>query len=381
MQSMTTTPNRGIRSTPHTVLVATAAAARANVPLLLWGDPGEGKTAKLTADFAKWGFHPEVVNSSNRDNTDYLGLPVERDGQVHYSSFAWARRLADAPRGVLIADEFNCAEADVMKAQLRVIQERWVGEFKLPDSVAVVAIANPPSIAVDGIDLPAPIANRFMHVDWTTDLDDWFDGVLTDFRFYEPQPIDSLLGEGSEADKARVRGAVIAFLKSNPGMVKKIPTDPTLAGRAWPSKRSWTNAMAVLGELQPEDEDTALVVLAGCVGDAAAIEYMSWLQSQDLYDPQEVLANPNLPDYRNDRADRLFALMSSIRAYVQVRGDKATWQKGLAVLTACASGGKPDVAMPGARELLNSIPQGASIPQATRAAFTDLFNRSGRWAA
>ncbi len=46
---------------------------------------------------------------------------------------------------------------------LRILQEREVGELPLPATVALVATANPPAVAVDGWELPPPIANRLMH--------------------------------------------------------------------------------------------------------------------------------------------------------------------------------------------------------------------------
>jgi len=70
------------------------------------------------------------------------------------------------------------------------------------------------------------------------------------------------------------------------------------------------------------------------------------------------------------------------------RGDKTTWDKGVAVLVACARGGfggertgpgKPDVATPGARTLFNNMPKGAKVSMAARDAFATILARTGRW--
>jgi hypothetical protein len=51
------------------------------------------------------------------------------------------------------------------------------------------------------------------------------------------------------------------------------------------------------------------------------------------------------------------------------------------VLVDCAAAGRPDLAYPGGRSLLNAIPEGAKCPRAAVEAFADLMRRSGRWAS
>jgi len=42
---------------------ALAAAIRANVPVLVWGQPGTGKTAVLNEYGASWGYHVETIGT------------------------------------------------------------------------------------------------------------------------------------------------------------------------------------------------------------------------------------------------------------------------------------------------------------------------------
>ncbi|WP_205759916.1 hypothetical protein [Arthrobacter sp. PAMC25564] len=51
---------------------------------------------------------------------------------------------------------------------LRVVQDRYVGDTKLNDSVSIVALMNPIETTVDAYDLPAPMANRMMHLKWAS---------------------------------------------------------------------------------------------------------------------------------------------------------------------------------------------------------------------
>lgn len=359
---------------------ALAAGIAANVPTLIWGPPGVGKTSVLTSYGKAWGMHTETIIGSIREPSDFLGLPIEDAGVVRYTALAWAKRLADAERGLLILDELTTSSPMTIKALLRVTQEREVGEFTLPGSVSIVAAANPADTAVDGWDLPAPMANRFMHLDWQFPVADWITGLQNGFCNAPVPSLRDLLGHVTDADRARLRGTVAQFLSVHDAAVLKVPTDATLAGLAWPSRRSWTNAVAVASELDPADEEALLLVLRGCVGDAVAIDFMAWRVNHDLYDPRAVLADPSTVDWRGDRPDQLFVLTRSITALAMADGKARTWTQAMDALAYGADHGKPDVAMPGASQLLQAIPDGGKVKSEWRAAFAQIMTRSGRWA-
>ena len=373
---------------------AFAAGVRGNVPTVVWGDPGVGKTAKIGAYAAAWGFHTETVVGSIREASDFLGLPIEVDGEVRYSPPAFARRAADADRALINFDELTTSAPSVSKAMLRIFQEREVGELPLPATVALVAAANPPAVAVDGWELPPPIANRLMHLEWVFDADEWLTGVTTDFAHQVCPPLASMLGPGDDAAKARVRGAVTAYLRAHRDQINALPrverrgsgtsdtaaVDPQKASGAWPSPRSWTNAMAAMEQLHDGDEEARYLVVKGCVGEGAARSYLAWLASADLYDPEAVLADPAIVGWHGERPDKLFALLGSVTALAQSRGDRTTWEQAMAVMAAAAENGKADLAIPGTTALANRIPAGAVIPRRARDAFGELMTRR-TWAA
>ena len=117
------------------MLRALAAAIRANVPVLVWGQPGVGKTAYLETFGTRNAFQVETVVGSIREASDFLGLPIEVDGQVRYAPPSWAERLAKASKGLLFLDELTTAAPSVQRAMLRILQEREVGEMTLPPTV------------------------------------------------------------------------------------------------------------------------------------------------------------------------------------------------------------------------------------------------------
>jgi len=124
----------------------------------------------------------------------------------------------------------------------------------------------------------------------------------------------------------------------------------------------------------------------GCVGEGAAIEFMTWDQQHSLHDPEAVLNNPSIVEWSKERPDRLFALVNGVVAIVKMElaadsRNTKVWEKGMAVLVACAEGGKPDAAMPAARHLLAAKPSDAKLTEAMRDAFAPILTRMGRLTA
>lgn len=366
-------------STSHPMFRALAACIRANVPALVWGEPGEGKTAKLGASAAAWHRHLETVIGSVREATDFLGLPIEVDGTVQYAPLAWAHRLASAPSGLLYLGEFSTSAPSVQKAMLRVVQERWVGDQQLPDSVAIVADANPTASAVDGWDLAAPVANRFIHIDWHFDVQEWLRGVVVGFHNIPVAGLDTDLTTDVTSRRLVVASSITAFLRHRPTLVKPgPPSDPAQAGKAWCSPRSWTNAIEALSHLRPDDDEAAWIVLQGAVGEAATTEYVAWAATADLIDPRAAMNDPSSVDWAGARVDQLFALAHGVAAHSLVSGTRSDWDAAMGVLVAMDAHGKPDVAVNAAQVLFGQngrLREGLRAEH--RAAFGDLLERMG----
>ncbi|NYV78735.1 AAA family ATPase, partial [Streptomyces sp. UH6] len=141
-------------------LEALGLAVTANQPVLLWGEPGIGKSAGMEQLAAGLGCPLETVVASVHEPSDFAGLPIVGDDPattgVPMAPPDWAVRLARAGRGLLFLDELSSAPPAVQAALLRVVLERRVGSLVLPEPVRIVAAANPPSSAADGWHLSPP---------------------------------------------------------------------------------------------------------------------------------------------------------------------------------------------------------------------------------
>lgn len=356
----------------ETTVTVIDAAARAHVGVILWSNPGIGKSSVIRALAAADGVPMETLIGSQREPVDIAGWPMVDDGVVRLALPDWARNLLDANGGYLFLDELTTCSPSVRAAMLTVIQERMVGRVKLPDAVRIVAAANPPDCAAGGDDLDAPTANRFLHIEFEPTADEWLTGLRTNFASLPAS-------RAVAADVARLAeeiGALAAFIEARPNLRNRMPTVDEAAGRPWPSHRSWHSLARVLTHLRQDDTAAIAAAAMGLVGDGAGSEFVQWRASMDLPAVADVIADPSIVDWAGARPDRLWAVLSGVVAWASSKGTKDAWMTAWGPLVEAATHGAPDVAGAAARALSVAMPPGAKPPASARR-FKDVMIAAG----
>lgn len=338
----------------HEVERLVALTIQARVPVLLWGEPGVGKTSAVSAVADALGSHLEVVILSLREPTDIAGLPckTERGVELLAPHFVLAAQAA-AERGqssVVVFDELTTCRPDQQAAALRIIQEGVVGDQRLPEGTAIVAIANPPGSAADGWDLAAPAANRFCHVEWTLSAGDFATGMITGWAT-GPGSLPVLPPTWTELVplwQARVG----SFINARPALLHAMPESVDARGKAWPSPRTWDLAARLSAAAQAADApDLELTLVTGCVGEGAALEFAEWLAAGDLPDPEDLLAHPSA--FRVPRrGDIVFSVLGSVVAAVRSVPSEQRWNNAWQLLDAVVLAGQVDLAAEAAKLLI-----------------------------
>ncbi|MBB2944536.1 hypothetical protein FB565_004265 [Actinoplanes lutulentus] len=330
---------------PDVQLEALTLAVSADLPVLLWGEPGIGKTAALTHLADSLGLPLTTVIASVHEPSDFAGLPVVGDDPavqgVPMAPPDWAVRLARTGKGLLFLDELSTAPPAVQAALLRVVLERQVGALRLPPGIRIVAAANPRGSAADGWELSAPLANRFVHLQWAYDHDVVVRGLGGTWPRAGLPSLDA--GRLPEA-VALARRAVCGLLGARPKLVHQLPNTETRRGGPWPSPRSWEMALRLLAfaTAAGASREALSMVVRGAVGDGPGLELLAALDRLDLPDPEDLLADPAnavLPD----RGDLRQATLDAVVEAVRNRLERSRWDAAWDVLVRAVDTGAPDL--------------------------------------
>ncbi|MFJ7986106.1 AAA family ATPase [Streptomyces sp. NPDC096351] len=330
---------------PDDQLEALTLAVAADLPVLLWGEPGIGKTAALTRLAESLDLPLTTVIASVHEPSDFSGLPVVGDDPaeqgVPMAPPDWAVRLVREGRGLLFLDELSTAPPAVQAALLRLVLERRVGALRLPSAVRIVAAANPRASAADGWELSPPLANRFVHLQWTHDHDVVVRGLGGTWpRATLPRLDPELLPQAVDF----ARRAVCGLLATRPTLVHRLPGGEARRGGAWPSPRSWEMSLRLLAfaTAAGSSREVLSLLVRGTVGDGPGLELLAHLDRMELPDPEVLLADPagaELPE----RGDLRQAALDGVVSAVGARPEKARWEAAWALLARAAETGAPDL--------------------------------------
>ena len=341
------------------VLKAMGACVATRIPFLLWGEPGAGKTA-VVESAADSGWNVETLICSHYEPSDFAGLPIVNQGRVDLAPPQWAIRVAENPApSVVFFDEWTTASPAVQAAAHRPLTHGEVGSLRLPDRVSFGAAANPADVAAAGWELAAPTANRFVHLDWSLPLEVFTESLVTG---HWPRITVPSLGDGYPSRVAARRAQVAAFLAIRSGQLSSVPKDAASRGRAFPTPRTWDYVARLLAAVDPADGEAARLLVHGAIGGPTGHEYLAWLASLDLPDPEALLADPAGNLLVGLRPDRVHVALQGMLAAVSTRTTGERWKAGIAACARAAEVSGLDPAVPVVRSLLRIRPARTSLP-------------------
>jgi MoxR-like ATPase len=200
------------------------------------------------------------------DPVDLRGLPfLGSDGR---SKWATPEFLPQNGSGILFLDELNAAPAMVQASCYQLVLDRKLGEYNLQEGWAIVAAGNRDSERAATTKMPTPLRNRFVHIDFEVDVQEWSEWAI----------------------KANVRPEVIAFIRFRPELLSAFDRD----ANAFPSPRSWEFVSRILDSLDSQANPAIEhEVIAGAVGSGAATGFSAFLRMfRELPNIDAILLNP-----------------------------------------------------------------------------------------
>jgi hypothetical protein len=249
---------------PSLVALSLETCIKARRPIFIWGPPGVGKSQVTQQVAEKMKINLIDIRAALLDAVDLHGVPEIKNGKT-----VWAIPdfLPQDGNGLLFFDELPAAPPLVQNACLSLVLDRRLGEYHLPPGYAVGAAGNRQEDRAYNSRMSTALADRFYHVDFEIDLNDWLAWALA----------------------AGIRMEVIAFVRFCPQFLHQF--DPQKETRAFPSPRGWEYISDVLNH--DPDPRIMLDLFSGKVGRAAGTQFVGFLKIwQSLPDPDAVLMNP-----------------------------------------------------------------------------------------
>ena len=240
-------------------------------PIFLWGPPGIGKSDIIKQLGTELDAHVIDVRLSLWEPTDIKGIPYFDSND---NTMRWAppgelpsKEFASQHKQIILfLDEMNSAAPAVQAAAYQLVLNRRVGTYQLPDNVVLVAAGNRESDKGVTYRMPAPLANRFVHLEMAIDWDDWQEWAVEN----------------------RIHKDVVGFLTFSKKDLYDF--DPKSASRAFATPRSWSFVSELLTD-DDTDEHTLTDLTSGAVGEGLAVKFMAHRKiASKMPNPTEILS-------------------------------------------------------------------------------------------
>jgi len=250
-------------------------------PVFLWGPPGIGKSSIVQQVAASHDLPVLDIRAALLDPTDLRGIPAVVDGRAIWAPPSFLPSDPESS-GILFFDELSAAPPLVQASLYQLTLDRRVGEYELPVGWKILAAGNRAVDASISFRMPAALSNRFVHIDFEVDLDDWRAWAVTN----------------------AIHPLVVAFI----GLRRELLFQEPGSALAFATPRSWEMVSDVVKEFGSTSR--AEDVLLGVIGEGPALEFLAYvaesLQEEDI---KKILADPEgapLPTKLGD----LYALVS-----------------------------------------------------------------------
>lgn len=228
-----------------------------HTPVMIWGPPGVGKS-QIIHEIGRRHEAPVIdIRLSQMEPSDLRGIPFRVDNTVEWAIPAMLpNEKRHGPKGILFLDEITSAAPTVSVAAYQLILDRRLGEYRVPDGWVIFAAGNRQGDRGVTYSMPAPLSNRFSHLEFETHLDDWVQWAYAN----------------------NIDERIIAFLRFRPELL--FDFDPAHNPVAFPSPRSWEFAHRALQKFEDKPE-LLLGVFQACVGPAAGVELKAFIDNLD----------------------------------------------------------------------------------------------------
>lgn len=216
--------------------------------MMLWGPMGVGKSEGIRQwnkekveeyqariakgeDVKPW--NPVIcdVRLSMKEPVDMQGIPVPtKNGNETQTVWAipsmWPRETGEFSGGVILLDEMNQGQPAILNAAFQLIQDRALGDYKVPDGYMIIAASNPSAYNSSVSEFSLPLSNRFSHFNIKPDFESWMNYRLNNGGNADVMAFLKTQGMGLLFDKQGIESKVGSLDEA-------LFTDVVVTPRSW----------------------------------------------------------------------------------------------------------------------------------------------------
>jgi hypothetical protein len=273
---------------PKAAKKAIRKAIQTRRPAFLWGPPGIGKSDLVSQVGADAGREVIDVRLALWEPTDIKGIPYYNSD---LGTMTWAPP-AELPTdedstAIIFLDELNSAPPAVQAAAYQLILNRKVGTYHLPKGVDIVAAGNRDGDKGVTFRMPAPLANRFIHLEMKVDFDDFQDWAT--LNGVHPEVV-----------------GYVGFAKQD-----LYDFDPKGSSKAFATPRSWVFVSDLLKD-DDCDSETLTNLVAGAIGDGLAVKFMAHRKIASKLPKAEDILSGEVTDLAVKEVSAMYSLTVSL---------------------------------------------------------------------
>jgi MoxR-like ATPase len=290
---------------PKAAKRAIAFAIKMKRPTFLWGPPGIGKSDLVSQIGTDTSREVIDVRLALWEPTDIKGIPYF-DSNTSTMTWAPPAELPTDPasKAILFLDELNSAPPAVQAAAYQLILNRRVGTYVLPEGVDIVAAGNRDGDKGVTFRMPAPLANRFVHLEMKVEFEDWLDWATLN----------------------RVHEEVVGYV----GFAKQdlYDYDPKSPSKSFATPRSWSFVSDMVYD-EEIDTETLTNLVSGAVGDGLAVKFMAHRKIASKLPKADDILDGKVEDLEIKEISAMYSLTVSLCYELKDRADKKVqgWDK------------------------------------------------------
>lgn len=306
--------------------------------LMQWGAPGVGKSQavqqwnadkvleyqkRIAAGEKVKPWNPDVcdVRLSMKEPVDLVGVPIPTKNEKGEMATVWAipsmwpRDNGEFSGGVIHLDEMNQGQAAILNAAFQLIQDRALGEYKVPEGYLIIGSSNPAAFNNTVTEFSGPLSNRFSHFNVKANFESWMNHRLNHGGNLDVMTFLKTQGEGMLYD-------IVAIENRFGDKADCLYTDIIITPRSWEVVErvlALPNGTKETGGFTMEEKQS---YCTGRLGLGMTSRFFAWLKDKAKYqDWHEILVDGK--DFKSESVDQFWAVqLACISAIVNTQDNE-----------------------------------------------------------